>query len=164
MDQGLAERDVAGAGWILLNQLTLSLQEICTVKESLISISRFRRGALSPPPNRYLSTSLRREPVRAAGATQNGAGSSARGALYPIQFVPRTELISPLQLDLSFSYDPSDLKNLTSAQLTVLASSLHSERVDPFVVAEARTLFTTRRGNELGAEFVTREALKGEWR
>ncbi|ORY89395.1 hypothetical protein BCR35DRAFT_300563 [Leucosporidium creatinivorum] len=65
-----------------------------------------------------------------------------------------------LELDLSFPYDSSNLKDLSSAQLAILSSSLHTKSVDPFVAAEARTLFTARRGNELGAAFVEREEVE----
>jgi len=95
-------------------------------------------------------------------ASKDGPGSSARSELSPQQLVAdSTHLLSP-QLDLDFRYDPSGLSNLSSAQLAILASSLHASPVDPFVVAEARTLFTARRRNELGADFVKRDTLEGE--
>jgi hypothetical protein len=98
-------------------------------------------------------------------ASKDGPGSSARSELSQQQLVAdSTHLLFP-QLDLDFRYDPSglsNLSNLSSAQLAILASYLHASPVDPFVVAEGRTLFTARRGNELGADFVKRETLKGE--
>lgn len=53
-----------------------------------------------------------------------------------------------LTLSPDFSFNPDALDELSSAQLALLASGLHSTATDPLLLLEARNTLTERRETE----------------